>query len=243
VGLIHFFEGKIMEKLIYLAEKKAGQSAADFSAALRGPFADAVLNHGVHGLQINVVDDAVAPGAGLRQCNSSAMFDTFIAVWVDSWFDHKPLNALLAPHVHRFIGYAVSDSQRIPNTKHKVPAGERGFGFSQVCTLQIPPRITREAWFDIWQQSHGTLAIETQSTFRYVQNIVQRRLTWDAPVIDAVVEECFPLEAMTSQHAFYDAVGDDAKYQANYKRMMDSCARFIDVDKIDCILTSEYVIK
>lgn len=232
-----------MEKIVYLAEKKSGQSAADFSQALRGPLVEAWLAHGALRIQVNVVDDAVAPGAGLRQCNSSAMFDAFIAVWIDSAFHHNKLAAELAEHVHRYVGYVVSESERIPNTTQRVAAGQRTPGFAQVCTLQIPPRLTRDAWFDIWQNSHGTLAIETQSTFRYVQNIVQRRLTWDAPVIDAIVEEGFPIGAMTDPQVFFDAPGDEAKYKANLKRMMDSCARFIDTDKMDCILTSEYVIK
>ena len=48
---------------------------------------------------------------------------------------------------------------------------------------------------------------------------------------------------MTSQHAFYDALGDDAKLEANRGRMLQSTARFIDFDRIDVIPTSEYVIR
>ena len=46
---------------------------------------------------------------------------------------------------------------------------------------------------------------------------------------------------MDSNHVFYEAEGDDAKLAQNLKAMMDSCARFIDFDKIDIIPTSEYL--
>ena len=67
-------------------------------------------------------------------------------------------------------------------------------------------------------------------------------MTYAAPPFDAIIEENFPLEAMTSQHAFY-GVETDAQLQANQQAMIDSCVRFIDFDKIDVVPTSEYLIK
>ena len=67
-----------------------------------------------------------------------------------------------------------------------------------------------------------------------------RPLTPEAPAYDAFVEECFPAAALTDPHAFFDAVGDEAKFQANLATMMDSCGRFIDFARIDVIPTSQY---
>ena len=92
----------------------------------------------------------------------------------------------------------------------------------------------------MWQGSHTQVAIDTQSTFGYRQNVIVRALTYAAPHYRAIIEENFPAAAMTSPHAFYDAVGDDARYKANLKAMIDSCARFIDMDRIDVVPTSEY---
>ena len=83
------------------------------------------------------------------------------------------------------------------------------------------------------------MAIETQDTFEYVQNTIVRALTKDASAIDAIVEECFPAEAMTDPYAFFDAVGDEAAFQRNLARMMDSVNRFLDLP-IDCIPSSQY---
>ena len=70
--------------------------------------------------------------------------------------------------------------------------------------------------------------------------MVVRALTYAAPHYDAIVEENFPAAAMSSQQAFYAAEGDEPKYRANLKAMIDSCVRFIDFDRIDVIPTSEY---
>jgi hypothetical protein len=233
-----------MEKLLYLVTKSPGQSAESFSADLRGRLAEKLVANGAHKIQVNVVDAAVAPAAHLRQIRTSSPFDGFVAFWIDSAFHHKTFEPLLAEHVARFAGYAVAESERLTN---KAQLGERTPGFSQVCTLQIPPRLTRAAWFDYWQQTHGTLAIETQDTFRYVQNIVTRRLTWDAPPIAGIIEECFPAGAMTDPHVFYDAINADGTPNAerlalNSQRMMDSCTKFIDFDKMEVLITSEYVL-
>ena len=83
------------------------------------------------------------------------------------------------------------------------------------------------------------MAIYTQANFEYIQNIVVRALTDDAPDYDAFVEECFPLEAMTDPHAFYGA-DSDAKYQSHLKDMIDSCQAFIDFSRIDVVPTSQY---
>jgi hypothetical protein len=84
------------------------------------------------------------------------------------------------------------------------------------------------------------VAIDTQSTFGYRQNYVVRALTEAAPEVHAIVEENFPDEAMTSDHAFY-AAPDDATLARHQQAMMDSCARFIDFERIDVIPMSEYL--
>ena len=40
------------------------------------------------------------------------------------------------------------------------------------------------------------------------------------PPYAAIVEECFPESALTDPFAFFDAVGDPAKFKANLDRMI-----------------------
>lgn len=229
-----------MEKLVYLLWKKPGDSAEGLRERLRGPVADALLAAGAHRVRISVVDAEVAPAAGLRQVNSKPAFDAVLSLWVDTAVRQARYEAVFADELARHAGYLVCESEPIRHAARAPADGSRVEGMCQVVLLQRPPRLPREEWLRIWQGSHTQVAIDTQSTFGYRQNVVVRPLTYGAAHYDAIVEENFPAAAMSSQHAFYDAVGDEAKYKANLKAMIDSCTRFIDFDRIDVIPTSEY---
>ncbi|HEY8121256.1 MAG TPA: EthD domain-containing protein [Myxococcota bacterium] len=232
-----------MEKLAYLLWKPEAAAADAFRDRLLGETARALLAAGALRLQINASDSAVAPAARMRLMNTRPLPDALVTLALHTHLDREAAERALASAAPRIAGYLVLESEPIVNTKQRANDGERTPGYSQLALIERPPRIDPEYWLQIWQGSHTAVAKETQSTFRYVQNAVVRTLSRGAPRYDAIVEECFPTAAMTSQHAFYDAVGDDAKLDANRKRMMESSGRFIDFDRIDVIPTSEYVIR
>jgi len=237
-----------MEKVLYVIWRgKTGNNgdAEALDRRLRGEIADKLLALGAHGVQVNLADAAVRPADGLRQVNTRPQMDGVISVWMDSAIKpfRQPFDDLIESAVERMAAYLVTESQPIRNTRFPAKPGERTAGFSQLAFLRRPPRLTPEAWLDVWHHHHTQVAVETQDNFLYVQNVVVRPLTLGAPLVDAIVEECFPAAAMTDPYAFFDAVGDEAKFQQNVARMMDSCNRFIDFDKLDVVPTSQYVIK
>ena len=234
-----------MEKIAYVLWRDPHVSAQEFRHYLRTEVADKLLALGARGVQVNVADDAVLPAAGLRQVTTRPQMDGVLWLWVDSAINQfrEPFDNVISAAIARVAGYLVTESQPILNTRHPAKPGERTAGFSQLAFLKRPPCLTPEAWLDTWHNSHTQIAIDTQDNFQYVQNVVVRPLTYAAPVYDAIVEECFPSDAMNNQHAFYNAVGDDAKFQRHLQTMIDSCQRFIDFDKIDVVPTSQYVIK
>jgi hypothetical protein len=234
-----------MEKVIYVLWRDAQTPLDQWNRSVRAQLADKLLSLGAHGVQINVADAAVEAAAALRQSNTRPGIDGIASVWIDSAnaifrqaFDDAVRSVV--PHA---AAYLVTESQAIRNTRFPAKPGERTAGFSQLAFLKRPPRLTHEAWLDVWHNYHTRVAIDTQDNFLYVQNVVVRALTHAAPAYDAIVEECFPAAAMTDPHAFFDAVGDEEKFQRNVATMMDSCARFIDFDKIDVVPTSQYVVK
>lgn len=229
-----------MEKLVYLFWKRVGDTPEALRERFRGALGQALLDSGARHVRLGIVDGDVAPAASLRMENSGPGFDGVLSLWVDSSVWRARHETLLKPEVDRFHGYLVCESEPIRHAERAPGDGSRVEGMCQVVLLQRPPRIAVEDWFRVWQGSHTQVAIDTQSTFGYRQNVVLRALTYAAPHYDAIVEENFPAAAMSSPHAFYDAVGDDARMQAHLKAMMDSCARFIDMDRIDVIPTSEY---
>lgn len=119
--------------------------------------------------------------------------------------------------------------------------GERCEGMAQMAFLRRPDRIGREQWLHTWLEEHTEVAIETQSTSGYIQHVVVRALTDDAPQIAAIVEEVFPVEAATDLGVFFGAPGDDARMAANIQAMTASTARFLDEGTVDAIPTGRYV--
>ena len=232
-----------MEKMIYLLWKHDQDSPADFRQRLLGKVSDQIIKSGARKLRVSVVDDDVAPARPLRLETARPPISGMISIWVDTANSRKPFEEVIDSAVARKAGYLVTESEPIVNTKHVAADGQRVPGMCQVVTIQKPPRLNYDHWLEIWLGSHTQVAIETQSTFGYRQNVVVRRLTYAAPPYDAIVEENFPEGAMTDRMVFYDSVGDKVKCRERFKRMIESCARFIDNDKMDCIPTSEYVMK
>lgn len=234
-----------MEKVIYLLWRDPDEDADDFALRLRTKLADRLQALGVRGVQMNLADSAVSRAAGIVQSNTQPPIAGMISLWLDSAIAkfRQPCDDAIAAAVPRMAAYLVTESQPIRNTLHPPQPGSRTAGFAQVAVLRRPPRLTYETWRDIWHNSHTQVAIDTQSTFQYVQNVIVRPLSEGAPAFDAVVEECFPEGAMDDPQVFFDGVGDPEKFQRNLQAMMESVQRFIDLDKIDVLATSQYVIK
>jgi hypothetical protein len=72
---------------------------------------------------------------------------------------------------------------------------------------------------------------------------VVQGLTQDSIAHDAIIEENFPAEAIDSRQGFYAAGDDQALYEAREKAMIDSCSKFIDFERIDCIPMSQYIMQ
>jgi hypothetical protein len=193
---------------------------------------------GVRGLRIAVVDEAVGRGEGLRQETLLPAPDALLSVWLDTAICRDRLESALGEYCDHFHGYLVTESAPLV---HDQPEGQRMPGWTQVVFLERPEGMTEADWLAVWQGSHTAIAIETQSTFAYRQNVVVRNLTDGAPQVHAIVEESFPDAALDSPHAFYDADNDEA-LQTRVKTMIDSCARFINFERITVVPMSDYLL-
>lgn len=229
-----------MEKILYLLWRRPEDTAADFRARLLGPVPRGLLEAGARHVRVNVADDDVAAAAPLAQSCSGQPFDAMLSLWVDTAVWRARYEAQFRERVGRCHAYLICESEPIAHRERMPTDGRRVEGWSQICILTRPDWIACEQWLAVWQGSHTQVAIDTQSTFGYRQNVIVRPLSYAAPPYTAIIEENFPAAAMSSPQAFYAAVGDEPKYRANLQAMMDSCARFIDMNRIDVVPTSEY---
>jgi EthD domain len=212
------------------------------SASLLQILPAALTKAGATHIRVNVQDETIAPGESLRQRWQDPQQDAVVQFWLPSAnpiFTGPAFDAI-ATHCERFAAWLVAESTVIPNLNHLPAPGQRTEGWAQVAFLTLPERLDHAEWRRVWRDIHTKVAIDTQANFEYVQNLVVEPLTPDPPPYIAVVEECFPLAALTDPFVFFDAVGDKAKFDRNLATMMDSCNRFIEFGTIDVILTSQF---
>jgi serine/threonine protein kinase HipA of HipAB toxin-antitoxin module len=209
---------------------------ADLATTLRDPGVHARLaGAGATRLQVNLDDDAVAPA--MRIPTFEDPIGAIVSVWSDG--DPARVTEVLATVTSRLAGYEVEE--RLPIPPPEVADGERTEALANVAVLRRPAELTVAQWRHNWLVDHTPVAIATQATFGYVQNVVVRPVTEDAPRVDALVEELFPTAAMTDMHAFYGSGGDDAELDDRFTRLMASVARFGADRDLDLVPSSRYV--
>jgi hypothetical protein len=233
-----------MEKLIYALWRDPAEPRATFNARLKDEIAPKLAGL-VKALRINIQDEAVEGGNSPRFVATDPQMEAVVQIWVSTAYDpwREPIDALIGAAGSSWQAWLVSESNPLPNDRYPTTPGRRTEGFSQIVFLKKPGHLAYDDRRSIWQGLHTAPALDTQDTFEYVQNLVVRPLTVQSDNYVAIVEECFPEAAFTDQGVYYDAPGNPEKQAANYKVMMDSCARFIGDTPVDCMPTSQYDVK
>ncbi|MCR9097321.1 MAG: EthD domain-containing protein [bacterium] len=228
-----------MEKLAYLLwNDDPNLSVDDFRDRLIEELPRPLEEAQATRLKVSATDSDVAAGAGLHL--GSLRPDALVTFWLECCQDRAPVEAALTSVCDRLAGYLVVESHPLRTSTPEGGVGQRMPGFSLVGCIEPKPGVDHETFVTTWERVHRDVAIAVQSTFSYVRNEVVRPLTDGAPPWGGIVEEGFPLAALEDPQAFYDAVGDDAKYQDHLKQMVDSCNAFLDMQKVDSHPMSEY---
>lgn len=188
---------------------------------------------GVRRLQVNVDDEHVA--AALRIPTGDPV-RAIVSIW-DA--EAGPVAEVLATAAATVHGWRVDERRRLdpPETWD----GSRADALSNVAILRRPDELAHEEWLRRWMVEHTPIAIRTQATFGYVQNVVVKPVTPEAPRVDAFVEELFPSAGMTDMHAFYGSGGDDAELSRRLTGLMASVARIGADRDLDLVPTSRYL--
>jgi hypothetical protein len=231
-----------MEKLVYVVWKLPDASVEELRDDLVGERGKRLIDLGAKKLAVAVADEHVQYAQGSVITSMETPIAAIVSFWLDTHLDRAPLEEVIGSVTSRYAGYLVLESVPIVDTTQKVALGERTPGTLTIAFIEQPDRLGYEEWLDLWQGRHTRVAIETQSTFLYIQNAVVRAVTEDAPPWVAIVEEGFPREALTDQKVFYDAGDSDAKLAENRGRMIESCRRFIDFDRLESHMFSRYVL-
>ncbi|NYG59619.1 hypothetical protein BJ980_002542 [Nocardioides daedukensis] len=183
-------------------------------------------------IQVNVDDEAVAPAMRL---GPGPQITAVLSLWADDVATAIDVVRRLDPTVH---AWAVNEREPLPPPPRV--DGERTDALANFAFLRRPESMTHEEWLTVWLESHTQVAIDTQGTFGYVQNPVIEPLVAGSADVAGIVEELFPMAAVSDPHAHYGSGGDRAELKRRFAAMMESCARFGADQGLDLVPTSRY---
>src|SRR5690349_15524910 len=192
-------------------------------------------SYGARSVRLNVSDEQVAGGLRLTVLDPPAdAFLTLTGVALDG-LDGAGLADALGCEAVR--GWWVETETPLP--PREVRDGERLDALANIAVLRRPADHDETEWVRVWKEHHTQVAIETQGTFGYVQHRVLEPLP-GSPEVVAIVEEHFPMAALTDLHAAYGSGGDDAELGRRLERLMASVARLGADRDLDLVPTSRY---
>ena len=228
-----------MEKVIIALRGAPGDDA--WCTRLRTEVAQTLLDTGAPGLAVNV-RDAVVTNSLMTLTTLDPPVTALVSLWTSQYYGPQITTAteVLADMCDDIAAYLVTES--VPLAPPDTALGLRTPGFANVALLRRPHDMDERTWLRRWHADHTAVAINTQSTFGYIQNTVVRALTDGAPAISAIVEELFPIEATSDLHAFFGAA-DDADLGDRMSRMVASTTAFGANENVDTVPTSRYVLR
>jgi hypothetical protein len=226
-----------MEKIVYALWRPPALPVHDYAARLLDFARTELLPLDLARLKVNV-PDVTPPANDPYSAMKQGAPDGMVSCFLNSSILRSPLERALAAFPGRVAGYSVAESTILPAMTDA--DGSRTEGIAQVCFFRRKTGMTRQELFDIWLGSHTQVAVETQDTVYYNQNIVLRPLTEGAPDWDCIVEEHFAREALYDRGIYFRARNAPARLAANEARMNESCGRFIDFLGIKLLMSGEY---
>jgi hypothetical protein len=210
---------------------------ADHDALRDASLRAALAGTGVRRLQLNLDDADVAPALRLA---TGEPITAVVSVWCDAGTDDPaPVAAQLATAAGRVDGWRVDERRRLDPPQ--VADGVRADALANVALIRRPAELAHDEWLRRWMVEHTPVAIRTQATFGYVQNVVTAPVTTGAPAVGGLVEELFPSAGLTDQHAFYGSGGDDAELKRRFGELMASVARIGADRDLDLVPSSRYL--
>ncbi len=225
-----------MEKLVYLLTHEGDAPGPELRAGLVEHAVPALRAASASQISVNVDDEHTAVGDAVAIRRSSPPIRAMVSFWLQNSDDREGCEEALAPHARELSGYLVVESRPLV---HEPPRGARAPGANLVTCISRKPGLSDEEFIWRWNVEHRKVAVETQSTFAYVRNAVVRRLTDAGGDWEGIVEESFPIEALSDPQVWY-ACDDAEEYQRRLARMMESVTAFLDLSVLESTPMSEY---
>ncbi|WP_280400249.1 hypothetical protein [Nocardia carnea] len=191
---------------------------------------------GASAVQVHLDDADVA--AAMMRFGPGTQITALASVWTEG--DVAAAVAAVAETAGDPVPHADRVREHVRLDPVPVPDGVRSDALVNIALLRRPASLSRADYLRYWHVEHTPIAIRTQNTTGYVQNTVEEVLTPSAPEVAAIVEEHFPMGAMTDPHLFYGSRGDQAELDRRITELLASVARFGADKDLDLVPTSRY---
>ncbi len=222
-----------MEKLVYVLFGPVSAAPTSLARELEA--------HGARRIAVNVSDASVAAKLGARITRLEPTLGAVVSFWLESNLERAALEQTLRGASPQIAGFSVLESVALANSTHTSPKSQRTPGINMIACIAPKAGQPLDAWLEHWLEEHRRVALETQATYAYVRNIVVRALTPGAPPWRGIVEEGFAHDAVGDPMLWYKAGGSQETLRANLGRMIASCQKFLDLERVESHPMSEYL--
>jgi hypothetical protein len=223
-----------------LSDRTLVVALADASDLVDPALCSEIRLAGARTLQINVSD--VATRAGFRLAALDPPLDAVVTVFGgDGGIDADAVHAALSARGRVMGGWWTE--VEAPEEPEDTPQGQRLDVLAQVALLRRPSAVPEHEWLERWKGEHTQVAQEHLGAVAHVQHRVLEEAWPGSPDVAAVVEEHFPMEAVSDPHAFFGSDGDEDELQRRMSRMVASIERLgadDSLDRLDVVPTSRY---
>lgn len=224
-------------KRVVLAWREPGVSRGDYARWLRDEQAPRLLALEPASLRVCVADvDAefavVAPVNG-----PEGELSACVSAWLPPGNAERELEAGIAEGSLRVGRYAATEAVPLAREERAWADGERTPGACLVSAFCKRPELDDAEFLRRWHDRHTPLSLEIHPLWSYVRNVVDASLTPGAPAWDGIVEEQVrELEDLTDPLRWYGS-------EDNMERGLVDARSFIDFDRMECQLMSEYILR
>jgi EthD domain len=226
-----------LEKRVYLAWRESDADGGGYAHWLLREQAPRLLALGPARLRLCVADveaqfAVVAPVDG-----PGGVLSACVSAWLEPGPAELAIEQLLAEGSLRVGRYATREAIPVAYPDRSWADGERTPGACLVSAFTRRAELEEAEFLRRWHEVHTPLSLEIHPLWSYVRNVVEKTLTPGAPAWDGIVEEQVrELEDLTDPLRWY---GSDE----NLERGLADAQSFIDFDRMECQLMSEYILR
>jgi hypothetical protein len=237
-----------MNKVVYFLWARPKQHPDALLDALLDVAATELVQNGARGMAVHARDSEARVRSPSPGFTGRKAFDAMVSLWFDDDDARYACERILRQHCARLAGYRVDESVYTDygENRHGAPRdwpdGERSPGVVAVSLLEQPAGMPYHTWIQRWHGRQSPLSELMQPRTRYVRNVVRHSLNMDAADYGGIVEEAWPSRRhVEDPYLFYGAQTLPVLAE-NMRTMLQSVTNFLELPRIQTVMTSEYFV-